>query len=158
MTKRVLVWLSGWVDSAVSAYLLKEQGYDVTAWFMINYLAPEGEYCPTKEDLEEAKKVANFLEIPFFISSSSRWVYIWVVATLVWPKILWIVLISTSPYLYIRVAAVCLNLWGVYIFGSNPANSIYFFNLNWIDLLEILFLCELKNRAVVFFVHGLSCR
>ena len=66
MTKRVLVWLSGWVDSAVSAYLLKEQGYDVTAWFMINYLAPEGEYCPTKEDLEEAKKVANFLEIPFF--------------------------------------------------------------------------------------------
>ncbi|MBB1564895.1 tRNA 2-thiouridine(34) synthase MnmA [Candidatus Gracilibacteria bacterium] len=66
MTKRVLVGLSGGVDSAVSAYLLKEQGYDVTAGFMINYLAPEGEYCPTKEDLEEAKKVANFLEIPFF--------------------------------------------------------------------------------------------
>jgi tRNA methyl transferase len=33
---------------------------------MINYLAPEGEYCPTKEDLDEAKKVADFLEIPFF--------------------------------------------------------------------------------------------
>ncbi|MBF0913891.1 tRNA 2-thiouridine(34) synthase MnmA [Candidatus Gracilibacteria bacterium] len=66
MKKRVLVGLSGGVDSAVSAYLLKEQGYDVTAGFMINYLAPEGEYCPTKEDLEEAKKVASFLEIPFF--------------------------------------------------------------------------------------------
>lgn len=64
--KRVLVWLSGWVDSAVSAYLLKEAGYEVTAWFMINYLAPEGEYCPTKEDLAEAKKVAKFLDIPFF--------------------------------------------------------------------------------------------
>lgn len=64
--KKVLVWLSGGVDSAVSAYLLKEAGYDVTAWFMINYLAPEWEYCPTKEDLEEAKKVALFLEIPFF--------------------------------------------------------------------------------------------
>lgn len=66
MKKKVLVWLSGWVDSAVSAYLLKEQGYDVTAWFMINYLAPEWEYCPTKDDLEEAKNVAKFLEIPFF--------------------------------------------------------------------------------------------
>lgn len=66
MNKKVLVWLSGWVDSAVTAYLLKKQGYDVTAWFMINYLAPEWEYCPTKEDLEEAKKVAKFLDIPFF--------------------------------------------------------------------------------------------
>ena len=66
MTKKVLVWLSGWVDSAVSAYLLKKAGYDVTAWFMINYLAPEWEYCPTKDDIEEAKKVAKFLDIPFF--------------------------------------------------------------------------------------------
>lgn len=64
--KKVLVWLSGWVDSAVSAYLLKEAGYDVTAWFMINYLAPEWEYCPTLDDIEEAKKVAKYLKIPFF--------------------------------------------------------------------------------------------
>lgn len=66
MKKKILVWLSGWVDSAVSAYLLKEKGYDVTAWFMINYLAPKWEICPTKEDIEEAKKVAKFLDIPFF--------------------------------------------------------------------------------------------
>lgn len=64
--KKVLIWLSWWVDSAVSAYLLKKAGYDVTAWFMINYLAPEWEYCPTKEDLEVAKQVAKFLDIPFF--------------------------------------------------------------------------------------------
>lgn len=64
--KKVLVWLSGWVDSAVSAYILKKQWYDVTAWFMINYLAPEGEYCPTKEDMEVAKEVAEYLDIPFF--------------------------------------------------------------------------------------------
>ena len=64
--KKVLVWLSGWVDSAVTAYLLKKQGYNVNAWFMINYLAPEWEYCPTKEDLEVAKEVAAYLEIPFF--------------------------------------------------------------------------------------------
>lgn len=66
MTKKILVWLSGWVDSAVSAYLLKKAWYDVTAWFMINYLAPEGEYCPTLEDIEVAKEVATYLEIPFF--------------------------------------------------------------------------------------------
>ena len=66
MTKKILVWLSGWVDSAVTAYLLKKQWYDVTAGFMINYLAPEGEFCPTLWDLEEAKKVAEYLDIPFF--------------------------------------------------------------------------------------------
>lgn len=64
--QRILVWLSGWVDSAVSAYLLKKSGYDVTAWFMINYLAPEWEYCPTLEDIEVAKEVAKYLDIPFF--------------------------------------------------------------------------------------------
>lgn len=64
--KKVLVWLSGWVDSAVSAYLLKEAGYDVTAWFMINYLDETNPNCPTKIDLQVAKEVADFLCIPFF--------------------------------------------------------------------------------------------
>jgi len=64
--QKILVGLSWGVDSAVSAYLLKQQWYDVTAGFMINYLAPEGEYCPTKDDLEVAKEVAAFLDIPFF--------------------------------------------------------------------------------------------
>jgi len=63
--KKVLVWLSGWVDSAVSAYLLKKQGYDVTAGFMINYRDPENPNCPTRIDKIEAKKVAEFLDIPF---------------------------------------------------------------------------------------------
>lgn len=66
MKKKILVWLSWWVDSAVSAYLLKKAWYDVTAWFMINYLAPEWEYCPTLEDIEVAKEVASYLNIPFF--------------------------------------------------------------------------------------------
>ncbi|MDD5213080.1 MAG: tRNA 2-thiouridine(34) synthase MnmA [Candidatus Gracilibacteria bacterium] len=63
---RILVGLSGGVDSAVAAYLLKKEGHDVTAGFMINYMAPEGEYCPTKEDIEVAREVAAYLEIPFF--------------------------------------------------------------------------------------------
>lgn len=66
MNKKVLVWLSWWVDSAVSAYLLKKAWYDVTAGFMINYLAPKWEYCPTLEDLKVAWEVAEFLKIPFF--------------------------------------------------------------------------------------------
>lgn len=65
-SKKILVWLSGGVDSAVAAYLLKQQWYDITAGFMINYLAPEGEECPTREDIEVAKEVAEYLQIPFF--------------------------------------------------------------------------------------------
>lgn len=64
--QRILVWLSWWVDSAVSAYLLKKQWYDVTAWFMINYLDEQNPNCPTREDIEVAREVAKFLEIPFF--------------------------------------------------------------------------------------------
>ncbi len=64
--KKILVWLSGGVDSAVSAYLLKKQWFEVTAWFMINYLAQEWEFCPTKDDIKVAKEVATFLDIPFF--------------------------------------------------------------------------------------------
>ncbi|MCX6822985.1 MAG: tRNA 2-thiouridine(34) synthase MnmA [candidate division SR1 bacterium] len=60
--KKVLIGLSGGVDSAVAAYLLKQQGYNVTAGFMKNYVAPSGN-CTTYEDAEEAIKVANFLGI-----------------------------------------------------------------------------------------------
>jgi tRNA-specific 2-thiouridylase len=44
---------------------LKEQGYDVTAGFMVNYRDPENPNCPTKIDKEEAKRVAEYLDIPF---------------------------------------------------------------------------------------------
>jgi tRNA-specific 2-thiouridylase len=53
------------VDSAVSAYLLKEQGYDVSAGFMINYLTDD-DSCPTRTDMAIAKEVAEYLKIPFF--------------------------------------------------------------------------------------------
>ena len=66
MKKKILVGLSWWVDSAVSAYLLQQQGYDVTAGFMINYLDEKNPHCPTREDIEVAKEVAKYLKIPFF--------------------------------------------------------------------------------------------
>lgn len=65
--KKILVWLSGGVDSAVSAFLLKEQGYDVSCGFMINYLDEDNPgTCPTLADLEEAKKVAEYLDLPLY--------------------------------------------------------------------------------------------
>lgn len=65
--KKILVWLSGGVDSAVSAFLLKEQGYDVSCGFMINYLDEDNpEACPTLADLEEAKKVSEYLGLPLY--------------------------------------------------------------------------------------------
>ncbi len=60
--KKILIWLSWWVDSAVAAYLLKQEWYEVTAGFMKNYVAPNGN-CTTYEDAEEAIKVAKFLWI-----------------------------------------------------------------------------------------------
>ncbi len=65
ISKKVLVWLSGGVDSAVSAYLLKQQGYEVSAGFMINYLT-EDDSCPTRVDMAVAREVAEYLDIPFF--------------------------------------------------------------------------------------------
>lgn len=59
---RVLVWLSWWVDSAVVAYLLKQQGFDVVGGFMKNYVS-EGWTCTTYDDAQEAIKVADFLGI-----------------------------------------------------------------------------------------------
>jgi tRNA-uridine 2-sulfurtransferase len=63
---KILVWLSGWVDSAVSAYLLKQAWHDVSAGFMINYISDDEASCTTKKDLEVAKEVAEYLGIPFF--------------------------------------------------------------------------------------------
>ncbi len=64
---KILVWLSWGVDSAVSAYLLREAGHEVACGFMINYLDEEHpESCPTLADLEEAKRVATFLSLPLY--------------------------------------------------------------------------------------------
>jgi len=60
--KKILVWLSWWVDSAVAAYLLKQQWYDIVAWFMKNYISDTWN-CTTYQDADEAIKVAKFLWI-----------------------------------------------------------------------------------------------
>ncbi len=61
--KKILVGLSWGVDSAVAAYLLKEQGHEVIGGFMKNYLDEENPNCTTRIDSQEAIKVAKFLGI-----------------------------------------------------------------------------------------------
>lgn len=60
----VVVGLSGGVDSAVSAWLLKEQGYRVSGMFMVNWSEDEDGYCTSAEDFQAARAVAEELDIP----------------------------------------------------------------------------------------------
>jgi tRNA-specific 2-thiouridylase len=62
--QRVVVGLSGGVDSAVSAYLLKQQGYDVVGIFMKNWEDDDdSEYCSSNIDFVDAAAVADVLGI-----------------------------------------------------------------------------------------------
>jgi len=66
--KRVVVGMSGGVDSSVAAYLLKEQGYEVIGLFMKNWHDDSvtiSRECPWLEDSNDAMIVAQKLNIPF---------------------------------------------------------------------------------------------
>jgi tRNA-uridine 2-sulfurtransferase len=74
---KVMIGLSGGVDSAVAAYLLLEQGYEVIGGFMRNWDAIANNdilgnptlkefMCPQEQDYEDAKHVAETLNIPLY--------------------------------------------------------------------------------------------
>lgn len=75
--KKIMVGLSGGVDSAVALYLLKKQGYDVVAGFMRNWDSfangdvlgnptIEDDVCPQEKDYMDAKKVADQLGVKLY--------------------------------------------------------------------------------------------
>ena len=74
MKKRVVIAMSGGVDSSVAAHFLIEQGYDVIGLFMRlgnTAAAPQPDKktatCCSAEDARDAKNVASFLGIPFYV-------------------------------------------------------------------------------------------
>ncbi|MFV8418812.1 tRNA 2-thiouridine(34) synthase MnmA [Mycoplasma sp. 005V] len=77
MTKRVVIGMSGGVDSSVAAYILKQQGYDVVGLFMRNWDSIVNndilgnadisqDVCPQEKDYQDAQEVAKALDIPLF--------------------------------------------------------------------------------------------
>ena len=82
LMKKVLVGLSGGVDSAIAAYLLKKDGYDVTCAFMRNWDSMANDdfegnptindaVCPQEADYKDAQDVADKLGLPLLISLTS---------------------------------------------------------------------------------------
>ncbi|CAI2615417.1 tRNA-specific 2-thiouridylase MnmA [Apilactobacillus kunkeei] len=64
---RVVVGMSGGVDSSVTAYLLKQQGYDVVGVFMKNWDdTDENGVCTATEDYKDVAKVASEIGIPYY--------------------------------------------------------------------------------------------
>ena len=68
---RILVAMSGGVDSSVVAALLKEQGHEVIGVTMKLWEGPNGEMpesgCCTASDSEDARRVASKLDIPYYV-------------------------------------------------------------------------------------------
>ena len=72
----VVVGMSGGVDSAVSAYLLKEQGYRVIALFMVNWEEKSEEgFCTSEQDYEDVKRVCAVLDIPYYTVNFAKEYY-----------------------------------------------------------------------------------
>ena len=73
MAMRVVVGMSGGVDSAVAAFLLKDQGYDVQCVFMKNWEDDDDEfYCSSQEDYVDALQVCDLLNLPLHSVNFSK--------------------------------------------------------------------------------------
>lgn len=74
--KTVVVGMSGGVDSSVSAYLLKQQGYNVIGLFMNNWEEKDDTgHCTSEQDYEDVKRVCNKLQIPYYSINFAKQYY-----------------------------------------------------------------------------------
>ena len=77
--EKVVVGLSGGVDSSVSALLLKQKGYDVTGVFMKNWEEDDTDaYCSASQDIKDAQAICDKLDIEFkkINFASEYWDYV----------------------------------------------------------------------------------
>ncbi|MCA0755228.1 tRNA 2-thiouridine(34) synthase MnmA [Paenibacillus sp. N4] len=73
---RVVVGMSGGVDSSVTALLLKQQGYDVVGIFMKNWDdTDEFGHCTAEEDAEDVRRVCDQIGIPYYTVNFERQYY-----------------------------------------------------------------------------------
>ena len=74
MSKRkIAIGISGGVDSAVSAYLLKKQGYDVMGVFMKNWNEEdENGVCTADQDFEDVRRICDAIDIPYYSVNFAR--------------------------------------------------------------------------------------
>ncbi len=74
MSKRkIAIGISGGVDSAVSAYLLKKQGYDVMGVFMKNWNEEdENGVCTADQDFEDVRRICDTIDIPYYSVNFAR--------------------------------------------------------------------------------------
>lgn len=72
MKKRVVIGMSGGVDSSVAAALLLEQGYDVVGLFMHNWEEEDGGVCTSAQDWQDVTAVCGKLRIPCYSVNFAR--------------------------------------------------------------------------------------
>ena len=70
--KNVVLGMSGGVDSAVSAYLLQRQGYNVISLFMHNWEETDNGVCTAEQDFEDVKRVSDKLGIAYYSVNFAR--------------------------------------------------------------------------------------
>ena len=72
--EKILVALSGGVDSSVAALLLKEQGHELVGAYMKNWINEDNVigHCPWQQDIEDARAVAHHLGIEFRVVNLMR--------------------------------------------------------------------------------------